>query len=110
VLTVGIERPSLERTLNIIATAILPSILPFTLLVIKPVNDKLFAKAETLSLSGAGKSSDAKVLAKEEDKTNEEGTKALIERWTLLHLVWTGITGVGVGCVVWGVLGGERVL
>lgn len=58
---------------------------------------------------GSG-SAEGKVLAKEEDRTNEEGTKALIERWTLLHLVRTGITGVGVGCVVWGVVGGQRVL
>lgn len=82
------------------------------MLVIKPVNDKLFEKAETLGVKG-GKgsgSAEGKVLAKEEDRTNEEGTKALIERWTLLHLVRTGITGVGVVCVVWGVLGGERVL
>lgn len=82
------------------------------MLVIKPVNDKLFEKAETLEVKrgkGSG-SAEGKVLAKEEDRTNEEGTKALIERWTLLHLVRTGITGVGVGCVVWGVVGGQRVL
>ncbi|KAF1971305.1 hypothetical protein BU23DRAFT_471402 [Bimuria novae-zelandiae CBS 107.79] len=79
---------SLPFKLNVTATLLFPSIIPFTLLALKPINDALFGKADTLAL-------DDKVAA------NDESTKQLIDRWTKLHLVRTAITGVGAALALW---------
>ncbi|KAJ4360702.1 uncharacterized protein N0V89_001269 [Didymosphaeria variabile] len=85
---------SLPFKLNAAATLIIPSIVPFTLLVLKPINDKLFAKADALAL-------DEKA---EVGVAQEETTKALIERWTKGHLVRTVITGAGAILAIWAAL------
>jgi hypothetical protein len=85
---------SLPFKLNTAATLIFPSIIPYTLLVLQPINDKLFAKADALAL-------DAKA---EVGVAQEETTKALIDRWTKLHLVRTAITGVGAILAIWAAL------
>ena len=95
--------PSLPRTLYSIATFILPAILPFTGVFIQPVNRKLFKKAETLSLKNLD-------VPEEENRRNAEGVKALLEKWTWLHKIRTGITGVGVVCLAWAIFEGESVV
>ncbi|KAL1600469.1 hypothetical protein SLS60_006855 [Paraconiothyrium brasiliense] len=85
---------SLPCKLNTAATLIFPSIIPFTILFLKPINDKLFEKADALAL-------DEKA---EVGVAQEETTKALIDRWTKGHLVRTAITGVGAILAIWAVL------
>ncbi|KAK7181250.1 hypothetical protein DPSP01_003337 [Paraphaeosphaeria sporulosa] len=85
---------SLPFKLNAAATLIIPAIMPFTVLVLKPINDKLFAKGDALAL-------DEKA---EVGVAQEETTKALIDRWTKLHLVRTAITGVGAILAIWAAL------
>lgn len=70
---------------------LLPSIVPFTVAFLKPINDKLFEKVDTLTLG------DVKA-------ENDEGTKQLIDSWTKLHLVRTAITGAGALLALWAAL------
>lgn len=65
--------------------------MPFTVLVIKPINDKLFGKADTLAL-------DDKVAAQ------DQSVKQLIDQWAKLHLIRTAITGVGAVLAIWAAL------
>lgn len=68
--------------------------MPFTILVLKPINDKLFARGDALAL-------DEKA---EVGIAQQETTKALLDRWTKLHLVRTAITGVGALLAIWAAL------
>lgn len=68
--------------------------MPFTVLALKPINDKLFERADALALNEKA----------EVGIAQEEGTKALIERWTKLHLVRTAITGAGAILAIWAAL------
>ncbi|KAJ4304678.1 hypothetical protein N0V90_000205 [Kalmusia sp. IMI 367209] len=86
---------SLPFKLNAAATLIFPSIIPFTILAIKPINDKLFGKADSLALEDK---------AAEVGVAQNETTKALIDKWAKVHLVRTAITGVGVVLAVWAAL------
>jgi hypothetical protein len=83
------DTASLPFRLNVTATLLGPAIMPFTVLVMKPVNDQLFQRDKIGEPDG------------------EMSTKVLIDRWTVLHLVRTGITGVGALMAVWAVVVGE---
>ena len=92
------DRASLPYKLNVAATLLFPAIIPFTLLVLKPINDKLFAKSDALALNEKAEVGIAQA----------ETTKALIERWTKLHLVRTAITGAGAILAIWAATGASR--
>lgn len=70
--------------------------MPFTLLFLKPINDKLFERADEYALN---KKADVDV-----DVAENEGTKALLDRWTKWHLVRTAITGAGAILAIWAAL------
>ncbi|KAF2637157.1 hypothetical protein P280DRAFT_458251 [Massarina eburnea CBS 473.64] len=89
---------SLPFKLNLAATLIFPAIVPYTLLVIGPINDKLFAKEKEYS----SKSLEDKAV--EAGVGKEETVHALIDRWALVNVVRAGITGVGAVLTVWAAL------
>lgn len=80
--------------LNLAASLLLPSIVPFTVAFMKPVNDKLIERMEMLASASL------------EDKTievgvrEEETTKALIDRWATLNMVRAVPIVVGTVCAV----------
>lgn len=66
------------------AAVLIPAIVPFTLLVIKPVNDKLAAKVEALDGKQPGEAS-----------WDEEGIEPLLTKWNRLNAVRSVMVGVG---------------
>ncbi|CAO2653352.1 Nn.00g027630.m01.CDS01 [Neocucurbitaria sp. VM-36] len=80
--------------LNIAATVLLPSIVPFTLAFIVPTNNKLIAKKDEL----ASASLDDK--AAEAGVAQDETVHALIDRWATLNLARAVLVGAGALCAV----------
>ena len=93
-------RDSLPFKLNAAAALIAPCIMPFTVLVIKPVNDALFAKVERFQNATAGEEK----VDVDVQKEGELSTKQLLDKWTKLHLIRTAITGVGAMLAIWAAL------
>ncbi|CAI6333166.1 unnamed protein product [Periconia digitata] len=82
-------RSSLAFKLNVAATVLFPAIVPYTLFVIGPVNNKLFEKEKQYaSASLEDKAIEAGVV-------KEETVNALIDRWALLNVPRASITGIG---------------
>lgn len=93
------ENPnSLAFKLNVAATILLPSIIPFTLAFIKPTNDKLFAKKEELA------SASLEDKAVEANVAQGETVHALIDKWATLNLARAVLVGAGAICAVLGAL------
>ncbi|KAF2692025.1 hypothetical protein K458DRAFT_354231 [Lentithecium fluviatile CBS 122367] len=90
---------SLPFKLNLAATLLFPSIIPFTLVFIGPVNAKLAYKAHALASSGslADKDIEAGVAA-------DETVHALLDVWATRNLARAAITGLGVVFAVWAAL------
>lgn len=82
--------------MNLAAALLLPSIAPFTILFIKPVNDKLIAKMNELA------SASLEDKAVEQGVAEGENTHALIDRWAVLNVVRAGFLVAGMGCAVGG--------
>ncbi|KAJ4361844.1 hypothetical protein N0V83_010785 [Neocucurbitaria cava] len=80
--------------LNIAATILLPSIVPFTFAFIVPTNNKLIAKKDDL----ASASLDDKAV--EAGVAQGETVHALIDRWATLNLARAVLIGVGALCTV----------
>ncbi|KKY26509.1 hypothetical protein UCDDS831_g01169 [Diplodia seriata] len=70
--------------LNALAAVAIPGIVPFTLLVIKPVNNKLMGYVESLEGKPSG-----------EATLTEQDVESLIVKWNRLHAVRAVMTGVG---------------
>ncbi|KAF1958465.1 hypothetical protein CC80DRAFT_408719 [Byssothecium circinans] len=89
---------SLPFKLNVAAAILFPSIIPYTLLVIGPTNEKLFAKErEYQSASLEDKAIEAGVQ-------KDETVHALIDKWAVLNLARAAITGVGAILTIWAAL------
>ncbi|KAF1994701.1 DUF1772-domain-containing protein [Amniculicola lignicola CBS 123094] len=89
------DTSSLPFKLNIFAALAIPSIIPFTFAFIMPTNKKLFAKAESL----ANASLEDKAVEKGVPK--EETVHQLVDKWGMLNLVRTAITGLGAVAAIW---------
>ncbi|KAI8936631.1 hypothetical protein NX059_007030 [Plenodomus lindquistii] len=96
-------RGSLPFKLNIAATVLIPSIIPFTFAFIVPTNNKLIAKRdEFASLSQRSKTSRAGMPGSWDDVEADGGetVHALIDRWGVLNLVRAGLVAGGSLCAV----------
>ena len=82
------DRTSTPFRLNALATLLLPSIVPFTLLVIAPTNNALEAKNEELASASL------------ESKAEGENVHALMDKWATLNLARAGIVAIGALCTV----------
>lgn len=84
--------------LNVAATILLPSIVPFTLAFVKPANDKLMAKKDELAaVSLEDKAIEANVV-------RGETVHELIDKWATLNLARAALVGAGAICAVLGSL------
>jgi hypothetical protein len=80
------------------ASVILPSIVPYTVLIIGPINNRLFEKEKKYE------SASLEDKAIEAGVAKDETVHALIDRWALLNVARSGITGVGALLLVWAAL------
>jgi len=85
-------RDSLAFKLNVAATILLPSIIPFTLAFIAPINDKLIEKMN--SMPSASLTDDAV----EQGVAEGETTHALIDKWATLNLARALFLAAGALC------------
>jgi hypothetical protein len=83
---------SLAFKLNLAATILLPSIVPFTFVFIKPINDKLIEKMNSMS------STSLEDKAVEEGVAEGETTHALIDKWATLNLARAMFLAIGALC------------
>jgi hypothetical protein len=95
-LTTRIEdTKSLPFKLNLAATLLIPSIVPFTFAFMAPTNNKLIEKRDALAMVAA------------EDKTAEAGVAreetvhALLDKWAVLNLGRAMIVGLGSILAMW---------
>jgi len=86
---------SLPFKLNVAAAVLLPSIMPFTLAVLLPTNNKLFEKAKSFAKTSITDK------AAEVGVAREETTHALIDKWAVLNLARAGIIGVASVLGIW---------
>ncbi|KAL5113626.1 hypothetical protein ACEQ8H_008491 [Pleosporales sp. CAS-2024a] len=86
------SRDSLPFKLNLAATILLPSIVPFTFLFIVPVNKQLMEKKDSMAAASL------------EDKAIEQGvpagetTHGLIDKWAMLNLARAVFLAAGALC------------
>ncbi|KAF1843169.1 uncharacterized protein K460DRAFT_368084 [Cucurbitaria berberidis CBS 394.84] len=90
--------------LNMAATILLPSIVPFTLVFIAPTNNKLLAKKDQL----ASASLDDKAI--EAGVAQGETVNALLDRWAMLNLARAALVGAGALCAVLAALNKREVV
>ncbi len=90
---IATENPSsLRFKLNLAATLLVPAIIPFTLVFISPINDKLIKRKDALASAG---------LDFKETKANAEGGEtvhALLDQWAMMNLIRQGILATGGVC------------
>ncbi|KAI4611624.1 uncharacterized protein J4E87_010474 [Alternaria ethzedia] len=88
------DRTSTPFRLNALATLLLPSIVPFTILVLGPTNNKLMAKKDELA--------NASLRDKHVEQFAKEGetVKELMDKWASLNLARALLVGVGAVCAV----------
>jgi hypothetical protein len=80
--------------LNLAAAILFPSIVPYTLVLMKPVNSKLNSKSETLATT------ELTDKAAEAGVSREETVHALIDRWAVFNLGRALLTAAGSVCMV----------
>ncbi|KAF1985202.1 hypothetical protein K402DRAFT_405347 [Aulographum hederae CBS 113979] len=94
-----LEKPSTSAFKFFTAAAVLsPTIIPFSLLVMGPVNDKLFKKADSLANTAITDSAAESGVAK------EETVHGLIDKWATLNLGNAALTFASAVCAAWAVL------
>ncbi|KAJ9637128.1 hypothetical protein H2199_007414 [Coniosporium tulheliwenetii] len=79
------------------AAVLLPSIIPYTTLVMMPVNRKLLSKADSLANVSITDDTESGVA-------REETAHALIDKWAMLNLGRALMTSIGAFCGVWATL------
>ncbi|OAL43546.1 hypothetical protein IQ07DRAFT_616393 [Pyrenochaeta sp. DS3sAY3a] len=89
-----LDPKSLSFKLNVAATLLLPSIVPFTFAFIVPTNKKLLAKRDQL----AAASLEDKAI--EVGVAQDETVHALIDKWGTLNLARAVIVGTGALCAI----------
>ncbi|KAF2680414.1 hypothetical protein K458DRAFT_421641 [Lentithecium fluviatile CBS 122367] len=92
------DTSSLPFKLNLAATILFPSIVPFTIFVIGPINDKLMEKAQSLA------SSSLEDKGVEAGVTSSETVNALLDKWATRNLARAAITGLGAIFALWAAL------
>lgn len=90
------DHSSIHFKLNLAATILILSIVPFTLAVMMPTNSKLSEKSRTLATTALGDKS-AEIAVAE-----EETVHALLDKWATLNLVRALIVGAGAVLAAWG--------
>ncbi|KAL6158161.1 hypothetical protein ACJQWK_07386 [Exserohilum turcicum] len=85
---------SMAFRLNLASTILLPSIVPFTLLVIAPTNAKLMAKKDELA------SASLEDQGIEANAAEGETVHELMDWWATLNMARTLLVGVGAVCTV----------
>jgi hypothetical protein len=104
-LTPPIEDPkSTSFRLNVLATVLLPSIVPFTLLVIGPTNDKLMAKKDELATASL-RDKNVEAFAAEGETVHE-----LMDKWATLNMARALLVGAGALCTVFAAVGKREVV
>ncbi|KAF2824672.1 hypothetical protein CC86DRAFT_371232 [Ophiobolus disseminans] len=88
------DTSSTSFKLNLAAALLIPSIVPFTLLFIAPVNNKLIEKMNAL------KAASLEEKGVEEGVAQDETVHALIDKWATLNLARAGLIAGGVFCAV----------
>jgi uncharacterized membrane protein len=78
--------------LNVAAAVLLPSIVPFTIAFIAPINEKLIEKMDSLA------STSLEDKAVEKGVAEGETTHALIDKWATLNVVRAGFLVAGTLC------------
>ncbi|KAF1935585.1 hypothetical protein EJ02DRAFT_460258 [Clathrospora elynae] len=92
------DRSSISAKLNLAATLLLPSIIPFTLAFLAPTNNKLLAKKDELA------SASLEDKAIEANVAEGENVHALMDRWATLNLARCVLVGAGALCTILGAL------
>jgi len=77
---------------------LLPSVIPYTILLMGPLNAKLVAKAESMSKTSITDT------AAEIGVTKDETVHALVDKWATLNLFRAIITGIAAMSATWGSL------
>jgi hypothetical protein len=85
-------RDSLAFKLNLAAAILLPSIVPFTFAFIRPINNKLIEKKDSLA------SASLEDKAVEQGVAEGETTHALIDKWATLNLARAVFLAAGALC------------
>jgi hypothetical protein len=86
------DRRSTAFKLNLVASLVLPCIVPFTFVFIAPLNDKLTEKMN--EMDGAS----LEDLAVERGVAQGETTHALIDKWATLNVARAAFIAVGALC------------
>ncbi|KAF2200729.1 hypothetical protein GQ43DRAFT_441288 [Delitschia confertaspora ATCC 74209] len=81
--------------LNVAACLMLPSIVPYTLVVMAPTNKGLYSKASSLA------STDLSDKSAETSIEREETVHALLDKWATLNLGRALVTLVGTAAAMW---------
>lgn len=87
------DTSSLPFKLNLAATLLFPSIVPYTIFFMGPINSKLSSKAQTLATT------EITDKAAEAGVAREETVHALIDSWATWNMGRALITAVGSVCV-----------
>lgn len=105
VLTSLTEDPkSTPFRLNALATILLPSIVPFTLLAMAPTNDKLLGKKDELATASLS-NKNVEAFAAEGETVHE-----LMDKWASLNMARAMLVAVGAVCTVASAVVGRREL
>jgi hypothetical protein len=86
------DRESTAFKLNLAASILLPCIVPFTVLFIAPINDKLIAKMHDME------SASLEDMAIEKGVAEAETTHALIDKWATLNVARAVFIAAGALC------------
>ncbi|CAN9275890.1 unnamed protein product [Alternaria alternata] len=90
--------------LNALATILLPSIVPFTLLAMAPTNDKLLGKKDELATASLS-NKNVEAFAAEGETVHE-----LMDKWASLNMARAMLVAVGAVCTVASAVVGRREL
>lgn len=71
------------------------AIAPFTILVIAPTNDRLFAREEAAKVGGAGSQEGGEKVKAIQAREGGVGSEALLRRWMWLNFARAALPAVG---------------
>ncbi|KAF2274918.1 uncharacterized protein EI97DRAFT_459871 [Westerdykella ornata] len=94
--TYHLDPRSLHYKLNLAATILIPSIIPYTFAFIVPTNKKLYEKLRSLATTGL------EDKAAEVGVAKKETVNALLDKWATLNLIRALLAGAGAVLAAWG--------
>jgi hypothetical protein len=86
------------------AAVLLPAAIPYTILLMKPINSKLLSKADSLASTAITDT------AAESGVDEAETTHALVDKWATLSLGRALLAAVGAGTAAWATISSIDVL